>query len=315
MAKNYIIKASAHVGEANLPIHIEWKSGNKIEREYNSGGKKDQFGDSDVQEDFRQLIAVGTQKAFAPLSKQAGITLVIILVYNLISWIPIVKGILLEPLARGWRLEIVRRVALDEEHKMPSLRVDSLLMYFLRGLVLIISRYVYFIPLIIISLLSAWRVLNLATTLLFLLIQAIVGWAEYNEVLNYTLGTLLPQLGVEILIELVLLSFYVILIWPIYRIIMVQFALKKSPWYGFFSPAQIRKAFKVFRKNASSIYGIYGLVVSVDVVISYLKWTLIISTFGLALILSPTIDLIFRHWIKGYAYGMLGKELIQRDQL
>lgn len=215
-----------------------------------------------------------------------------------------------EPLVRGWRLNTVRHIALDKKSPVPTLRPDQLVKYYLQGLVLIVMRVIYFLPLLIIALLSGQKILNLVKELFFYFWDKFIG-ADTLSFAALLSQKIIPQAGIEILIQIVVLGFYTIFIWPIYRLIMIQYALKLTGPMGFLNPAVIKRTIGIFKKHAKDVYGIYGFTVAVDVFIVWLARFIRIFTFGLGFLIMPTFYLTLRHWVKGYSYGLLGKKLIE----
>ncbi|AEE53884.1 hypothetical protein [Haliscomenobacter hydrossis] len=219
-----------------------------------------------------------------------------------------------EPLIRGWRLNVIKRVALHEAVQVPSWRPDLLISYFLKGLVLIVSRTLYFLPAIIIIYLSGFQFFDIIKELFYFLRDK---WLNANTMgyAEFFMQKVLPQFGMEIFIHFVVLLLYVVFVWPIYRIITIKYALSQCNSAGFFSVKQIRSAISIFRKNADSIYGIYAFTLTIDVLILFLFNALNFASFGIFSLFIPVLGLFFRYWMKGYAYGMLGRVLIQKSAL
>lgn len=228
--------------------------------------------------------------------------------FGIIAFISIVLSFLWklnEPLVRGWRLQVVKNVALKKPQLIPSPRPDLLLKYYWKGLVLIFSRTVYFLPLVIVVFLSGAKMLGIAKEVAFFLWDKAMNSDDLG-IGAFFIKKVLPQFGVEVIIQLVVLALYVILVWPIYRIIMVSYALGKSRGWSFFSMTQIKKAIAIFKNHSALIYGVYGFVLSVDVFVTWFSWTVGWVFF----FIMPLFVLFARHWVKGYAYGILGRKLI-----
>ena len=169
-------------------------------------------------------------------------------------------------------------------------------------------------PLIIVAFLSGIKMLNLIKEVAFYL------WDVFQGVDSMGLGKfiaikVIPQAGVEIVIQLVLLGFYVVFVWPVYRIIMIQYALKLTNGFGFLDIQVIKKSIKIFREHASKVYGIYGFVVALDVFVSWFATIVTLFTFGLFWLIAPIYYLLLRYWVKGFAYGVLGRKLIEAGAL
>jgi hypothetical protein len=96
---------------------------------------------------------------------------------------------------------------------------------------------------------------------------------------------------------------------------MMQYAMKDLGATGFMSPRRVLQAWKIFRRNAADIYGIYGFALAIDVVSSFVITLTGLFSGGLLLILIPLVSLFFRFYVKGYAYGRLADLLISRNEL
>lgn len=264
-------------------------------------------------------IRQGIKFIFAPVLHPLGMSkfgIFAIFVYfitilkKLLFFLPIPK----EPFLRGWRLEVVRRVALGTKNPVPGMRPDLIFRYFYKGLVLIIMRYIYFFPLLIVGVLSGAKMLNIVKELVFYLYDKVtkvdsMGFAEFLS------AKVIPQAGIEILIQLVMIGLYVVLVWPVYRLIMIQYALKLTNGFGFLDPEVIRRNIGIFRQHTLEVYGIYGFVVALDVFVGWFATVAPFFTLGIFWLISPIYYLLMRHWVKGFAYGILGKRLIAAGTL
>lgn len=321
MDKRYSIEAEAIDPSltTNEQISIVLKKADRVERKA-LDSTEDTFGIPTEEYSIWSKIKWGINFIFAPLRKPQGMTnfgLFLVFVYVL----ALIRKILFflplpirEPFLRGWRLEVVRKVALNEKNLVPGLRPDLLIKYFIKGLVLMVMRYLYFIPLVVIAFLSGLKIIKLVKEIGFYLWDV---WQDTNSMgIGEFLGVkVLPQAGVEILIQLVVLGFYMVFVWPIYRIIMIQYALRLTNGFGFLNPQVIRRSIKIFRKHAFEVYGIYGFVVALDVFVGWVSTVATFFTFGLFWLIAPLYYLLLRYWVKGFAYGILGQRLVQAGTL
>ncbi|MCB9304803.1 MAG: hypothetical protein H6566_29595 [Lewinellaceae bacterium] len=301
----------------DAPITLELRRGDRLIRQASDEGE---FGVLTDNNTIWEEIKNGLKFIFAPIQKPQGITnfaffalfvYFLAIIRKVLFFIPIP---IRAPFLRGWRFEVVRRIALNKKTAVPGLRPDLVFKYFLKGLVLMFMRYIYFIPLIIVAFLSGMKMLNLIKEVAFYLWDVYQG-ADSMGIGKFIAVKVIPQAGVEIVIQLVLLGFYVVFVWPIYRIIMIQYALNLTNGFGFLDIQVIKKSIKIFREHASKVYGIYGFVVALDVFVSWFATIVTLFTFGLFWLIAPIYYLILRYWIKGFAYGILGRRLIEAGAL
>lgn len=311
MKKIYIVKG-IDIGEEGslitpqIPGQIV-----KVER-IAEKGEEDLFSTPDENSRLFQYIYQEGLKLMRPLTRGIGLVnfIVMLILNSVLSFFFKIN----EPLIRGWRLNIIRRVALNEPVQVPSWRPDHLIVYFLKGWVLIISRTIYFLPAMIIVYLSGFQLFDVLKELFFFIRDKFLN-ADNMGYVEFLLQKILPQFGIEVLIHLVVLLLYVVFVWPIYRIITIKYALKKCSGAGFFSVKQIYSAIQIFRKNAAPIYGVYAFVLSIDVITILVINGLTAATLGAFSLVAPAVSLLMRFWIKGYAYGILGRTLIQKSAL
>lgn len=263
---------------------------------------------SGLQDDLRALL----REVFAPLNKREGSR-------NLL-WVAIVNSLLAmsyflnEPLVRGWRLEVVKRIATDSAQLVPSSRLHMQFKYFRKGLVLIVARTIYFLPLLIVGILSGAQMLDIIKEVAFFLWDKWVN-ADSISYIEFLYKKVLPQFGTEVVIQLVLLTLYLVFVWPIYRVIAIKYALGSCKGWSFFLPQEFWKAVGIVRKNASAVYGIYAIVQSIHTIMTLLGGFISALTFGLTFFLMPTFYMVMRSWLKGYAYGILAKKLLERGAI
>ena len=65
------------------------------------------------------------------------------------------------PFARGWRLDVVRRMGLNLEQKVPGVSMNALFKYFKKGAALIIMRFIYFLPYLIFLFVSSLSLIHI----------------------------------------------------------------------------------------------------------------------------------------------------------
>lgn len=308
MKRIYKIKGSSSSAEENEGYLYLLKKKDYFKK---SGGKnvdEDVFRREDFESDFWPHINNELRKIISPYLNSPGI--IRFLIIAIISVILNFIWKLNEPLVRGWRLQVVKNLALGSTDSIPSSKLDQLFKYYKKGLVLMFSRFVYFLPVIIIGLLSGGRMLGLVKETLIFFWDKFIN-AEDLGILEFLFKKVIPQFGIEIIIQLIVLTLYGVLIWPIYRIIMIRYAIGNCRGWDFFSLKTIKDAAMIFKNNAGIIYGIYAFVLAIDVFVAWFSWTL----GWLLLIIMPVFILFARHWVKGYSYGVLGQELIKRGAI
>lgn len=216
---------------------------------------------------------------------------------------------------RGWRLEVVRRIAVGEERGIPEMSFPFLFQYLIKGFVLFLARRLYYLPMIIFLFISGLKFARLAYKIGVFLWNN-VFWGEGASWSEFFLYQVLPQTGIELLIQFFFQTLYLMLVWPIYRIIMIKYAVGEVAWSGFFSISEFRKSAGIFRRNATTVFAIYALMLSLQVAPFILFKLINISTFGFAdKSFLPIIKLLAWYWPIGYAYGILGRKLIAAGEI
>lgn len=216
-------------------------------------------------------------------------------------------------LYRGWRLDVVRRIGGGVQQEIPPVDINSSFRYLGKGIVLAFWRGVYFVPLIICAYFSSLKVLRMLLDVVYFVIERI-GNADASFV-NFVVVKIIPQFTINALVTLIALALYAVFVWPVYRILMMRYALGNMSGTGFIKLADISRAWGVFRRNAPDVYGVYGFAMAVDVASFLFFNTLGLLSFGFLFVLVPIANLFFRFWLKGYAYGRLAQRLVQRGEL
>lgn len=218
-------------------------------------------------------------------------------------------------LGRGWRLEVVKKLSLGDDKVVPDFSLSSILGYFANGIILLFARTFYFIPMILFALLSGYKFVKIAWKLaVFIYDKAVVGTdASWSEFFFYKV---LPQATAELLVQFLFVTLYTMLVWPVYRILMIQYAVGEIKWTGFFSINQFKRSAGIFRRNASSVYAVYAFMLSLQIALYFILKPIDWVSFGFAdRTFLPIVYVIFWYWPIGYAYGVLGRTLIQRGEI
>lgn len=270
--------------------------------------------DFSVANEDQQLLAYVKRKwkeIFAPIkrSESFGKILIISILYTLRIFV-----LIRDMLKRGWRLEIVRRVGLKQEDYVPNSDFTDLLKYLKEGLVLIIMRSIYFLPHLIFISFTSSRLFSTAKNLFFWIFQRFLN-GKQQGIIEYFLTEVIPELTFDLIMQFVILTLYMIIIWPIYRITMIKYALGIIKGRQFLSFTVFKDSAKIYRSASDEVLGIYFFTFFVDFfVFVLLTFVIFIPVLGILvfLFMNPTINLLFRHWPKGYAYGILAQKFIEK---
>lgn len=265
--------------------------------------------------DFWSHITSELKKMYAPFKKKTNLVIAggFGVVLTFLKYL-FFFGIFTAPILRGWRFDIVRRIGLGLP-SVPNLLPHSIFRYFKKGLVLIIMRAIYFLPHLIFIAISSKK-------MLFQIVE--VGkwmfnkfWTGHEDKILDYLISLIPEMAYDLMMQLVMFTLYMIIIWPIYRITMVKYALGLIRGTGFLNKKVFMDSVSIFRKAAPMVLGIYFWCVLVDLLTALILFLLIfIPVIGwLALFFTPLILLFIKHWPKGYAYGLLARRLIEQNHL
>lgn len=318
MSSRYLISAEAIEPDVLDENALKLNSNHKYFIEYSAedNSEVELYAIPEESEAFWAYLKMQVLKVLQPLKTTKGQQNFIIfaVIYTFSALVFFIKRILKSPLERGWRLEVVRLIASKAENPVPSISPDKLIGYWVRGVVLVVMRFIYFLPLFIIAALSGGKMFNLLKEIAFYIWDVFVG-ADQLSFTAFMLQKVIPQAGIEIIIQLVVLALYGVFVWPIYRLIMVQYALKLSSWSGFLSIKMVKKNIEIFKRNATLIYGVYGFSLAIDAVILIGAKVISIFSFGLLFFIIPVFHLVLRHWVKGYAYGYLGQKLLASNEI
>lgn len=217
---------------------------------------------------------------------------------------------------RGWRLDIVRRVGLGEEiiNYVPDLQPLSVLRYLKKGFVLMLMRGIYFLPHFIFIALTSNRLLGILVQIFWWLWEKF--WSGKDQsFINYILQ-ILPEIFFDILLQLVILALYMVVVWPIYRITMIKYALGIIRGYDFLNPHVIKDSIHIYRKEAGLVLGIYFWTFVVEFALGIVSRIISIITLGFGrFFITPGINLVFKHWPISFGYGVLARKLLEKGHI
>lgn len=201
---------------------------------------------------------------------------------------------------RGWRLAIVRRFG---EMDLIKDR-DSWERYFKDGIKLYVIRWIYFLPESILFAIVGFQSV--------ILIIDIIRWLLENfHSFNFSalVSLIISRVTVRLLLQFALIGLYSMIVWPVYRIAMIRYALEEnsSARKMFLSRKSLAKCFQIYRQNPSEVLGVYFLVAGIDIYLILFSGLITLLTAGIALVIAvPFIMILGNYWFKGYAYGKLG---------
>lgn len=262
-------------------------------------------------DNFWQHVRQEIGKMFAPFKKGTNLLLVLGLgiALNFLQWALFVNT----PIARGWRLDIVRRMGEGSARIVPNLMPLSIWRYFRKGLVLIVMRGLYFLPHALFLFLSSNQ--------FFLKLKDIVLWGfekwrgkEEEAIVDYILRTI-PEFAFDLMLQFVVVLLYLVLVWPVYRITMIKYAMGQIRGSGFLSPVVLMDSIRIYTKESALILGIYFFTLLTDFLVALIIFILVSISLGFIGFILPMLVLLIQHWPKGYAYGVLAHQLIQKGYI
>ena len=264
----------------------------------------------------QQLQAYARKKIkeiFAPIRKSESVGKVglMAVISTILSGILVFLIWLNGILIRGWRLEIVRKVGLNHTSYVPSLHLMDIFNYLKKGLVLMVMRGIYFFPHFFFIWLNSQSYYVKLKDIIFWIWEKALG-REEQSFLEYLMVEVFPEFTVDLVMQFVILVLYMIIVWPIYRITMIKYALGSIRGYQFLSPSVLRDSAHIYRTAAADVLGIYFFTFMVDFFITITSVLIRPVLLFLGGFILPTYKLIFRHWPKGYAYGILAQKLIAK---
>ncbi len=328
MAKLFNLKLIKTQQELVTNINFRLGKDDLLERKMETN-YDDQFAHDNESPSLVGYVKQSLKKLISPTLSNDGpsrfiIITVLLYIYSffkkLLMFLPIINFfvaafhyLIKRPFLRGWRLEVVRNVALESDTKIPSIRPDKLLKYTYKGFALFMMRSIYFLPVVIISFLSGPDIITFVREAISYFWEE--GAAQRGP-MGFIVGFVIPQIAMDMLVQLVLTGLYALFVWPVYRIIMIQYAVGEVRGGAFLNSDAVKKGIAIFRRNAREVYGIYGFVLALDIFMIWGATVLTAVTVGLfSIFVAPLYYLFFRFWVKGYAYGKLGQVLIRKGEI
>ncbi|MEZ4773700.1 MAG: hypothetical protein R3D00_11005 [Bacteroidia bacterium] len=255
-------------------------------------------------DEFKMTIRQGYEHLRKPFSTSGNLSQAIVMA--LLSWVFTFMAMINTIFLRGWRLEIVKNMALSNGEKTIPETIPNLFTFFRRGLVLIVMRAIYFLPHLLVLTIVTPQLFNLFIDFFWWVWDIITG--DKKTILEFLIAKI-PEVMVSVIIEFVMVLLYFLIVWPIYRINMIKYAQGLIRGYQFLSPGQIRHSIMVYRENADLVLGIcfFYLCINFFCVVSLSLLTTF--TFGAAYVAVPFLLVFIRHWPIAYAYGWLATKI------
>jgi len=211
----------------------------------------------------------------------------------IMAYIPIVDFILL----RGWRLELVRRMARKEENALPPVHAPRHhIKFFKNGIILWLMTGLYVgVPFVIIFSTGTglWGGLFELTQWVYQSLFSSEPVPPLSEILSENTRNALIRLGIE--------GVWLILSAPLYRAGMIRFAFTNSMLSFFNVISNVRFIFRqrnLFLKTYlfSMLFKILSFVV-----------TFLLTMTGIGIAFIPLVVLIVYYYSTGYEYGHLAQ--------
>lgn len=213
----------------------------------------------------------------------------------IIAYIPIADFILL----RGWRLELVRRMARNEENFLPPVHSPMHYIKFMKnGIILWMMTFLYLgVPFVIIFSTGTgyWGGLFEIVKWVYYSLFSTTPVAPLSEILTENSKNALFRLGIE--------GVWLILSAPLYRAAMIRFAFTHSIFSFFNVISNIQFLFK--QRNLFLKTYVFSLVFNV----LSLAATFLLTITGIGIVFIPLIVLIVYYYSTGYEYGHLAQEV------
>lgn len=205
----------------------------------------------------------------------------------LIHFVPVFSFIMM----RGWRLDVVRRIARNDSQPLPDMRDFG--RFFADGMILYAMTGLFLLPQILLLAFFGFQPIEVALTVIFWVFQTFTGEAV-------SFGALLADLGISAMVSVILPLVYWLGTYPVYRVAMVRYAAtgKVSVFFDVVNNLRIAAA------NFAPVMTLFIFEFLVTVAFGFLSG-LVLSTIigGIAvpLLLFPAL-----YWTTAYLFGVFG---------
>ncbi len=196
-------------------------------------------------------------------------------------------------LARGWRLDVVRRFGAGDPEPIPRLKETG--RHFALGLLLALLRTLFLAPAVVLLLIfSALSVWELVVATGKWVVYASLGWGEATTLRHVVTEFLVPA-ALQSLAPLA----YLLLAWPLYRACIIRYALTGRSSALF----ELHKAAHLVARHADGfliVFFFWLLMTSSFIAASLPLIATGVGILGVSGILAP-----FHYWMTAYLYGAL----------
>ncbi|AEE53883.1 hypothetical protein [Haliscomenobacter hydrossis] len=220
---------------------------------------------------------------------------------------------------RGWRMGIISRMTSQNSKFGIAPPVDSLTQigYFIKeGIKLVIARFVYDFPKILILVMVGYDYASLIVDLGYYFFTSLFDFNNEGE--PQSLRSVVEGSSVKLtngfIASLIFYVLYSVIVTPAFKIMEIKYAVKSISYRSFFSLGELFKSFRLYRKYRSTTLEMYFWDVLVST-ISLLIGLLLFTTLPILIIFHPLWKLPFNHWTKSYGYGLLARRLIANNEL
>lgn len=229
-------------------------------------------------------------------------------IFGALAYIPFLNVII----ARGWRMEYIRRLGWHDENVLPA--PQDTLKFLFNGIFLWMATGVFLaVPIVIIVGFGLGGWLDLWNDLLTLLQLT----SDYFWIGRLTFREFANALWVFVIFELIseILAFLIENIWliiyiPIYRIGTIRFALTGKLLK---SHLAIRRNLRFLYNNLLDILLMYAFNVFNFILVLVVDTILAFTVVGAFLI--PIVTFYMTYWNTGYEYGLLARVMVEQEGL
>lgn len=230
-------------------------------------------------------------------------------VFVALSYVPIVNVII----ARGWRLEYIRRLGWREKRVLPN--PAHAVSFFINGVKLWIARGIFaVVPVtVIIMVTGVGGVIDLWNDTVYLfelnvdfLVRRIIPFKQYAS----ESGTFFWNEWIDSLWALLIENVWLVIYVPLYRIGTIRYALTGKLRR---SHMAIKKNLRFLFRNLLEIVLMYAFNLFNFVLVLVVDFILALTVVGVPLI--PILTFYMSFWNTGYEYGLIARTMVEQEQL
>ncbi|MCB0370431.1 MAG: DUF4013 domain-containing protein [Bdellovibrionales bacterium] len=215
---------------------------------------------------------------------------------------------------RGWRFGIVKRMIKSDPSQAISPNLNSLhdLGTFIRdGIRLFGAKALYDLPKLLILVAIGYDHIELIIDWIYFFLTKVPGMGDYQSLAE----TSMIKFSTTLLIQLIFFMIASFLITPAFKISMIKYANGNISYAGFFSIKEIKDSYRIYQRYKTRTLTAYiwdVFVTGLSTIIGFILMILFPFIIWLAI---PLYKLVFKHWPKAYAYGMLARRLAVNGEI